>query len=115
MCGRYTLSRTEEIMVRSESNRTAFILQARFNVCPTDHAAGALRGPEPPRFDVSGSYPVSGRKKSEEPRHKCADRRDTQQAVVRKPIRYNRCLIPATGFYEWKKEPVGKTPITSRR
>ena len=28
----------------------------------------------------------------------------------RSAIRYRRCLIPASGFYEWKKEDSGKTP-----
>ena len=33
----------------------------------------------------------------------------------RKPIRCQRCLIPATGFYEWKKTPAGKAPYYIRR
>jgi putative SOS response-associated peptidase YedK len=33
----------------------------------------------------------------------------------RKPIRSQRCLIPATGFYEWRKEGAGKTPFYIHR
>ena len=33
----------------------------------------------------------------------------------REPIRKRRCLIPTSGFYEWKKEGAGKTPYYIRR
>jgi len=35
--------------------------------------------------------------------------------AFRNPIRYHRCLIPATGFYEWRQEAAGKTPYHIHR
>jgi putative SOS response-associated peptidase YedK len=34
--------------------------------------------------------------------------------MFRELLRYNRCLVPATGFYEWKNEHWGKTPYYIR-
>lgn len=34
--------------------------------------------------------------------------------TCRGPFRYRRCLIPATGFYEWKSTPEGKIPYHIR-
>jgi len=31
--------------------------------------------------------------------------------IFKVPFRKHRCLIPADGFYEWKKEGKGKTPL----
>ena len=47
--------------------------------------------------------------------HQCQDQGILTKPSFRKPIRYHRCLIPATGFYEWKKEQSGKTPYYIRR
>jgi putative SOS response-associated peptidase YedK len=40
-----------------------------------------------------------------------AERIDTAPAF-RRPFHKRRCLIPATGFYEWKKTPEGKIPYS---
>jgi putative SOS response-associated peptidase YedK len=33
-----------------------------------------------------------------------------EKPAYRKPLRSQRCLVPATGFFEWKQEDDGKTP-----
>jgi putative SOS response-associated peptidase YedK len=38
-----------------------------------------------------------------------------QRPVFRKPFERRRCLIPADGFYEWKKEGKAKRPFFIRR
>src|SRR4029077_11549955 len=40
-----------------------------------------------------------------------AERIDTAPAF-RRPFQKRRCLIPADGFYEWKKTPEGKIPYS---
>lgn len=38
----------------------------------------------------------------------------TEKPAYRRPFRTRRCLIPATGFYEWKTAPEGKVPYHIR-
>ena len=38
-----------------------------------------------------------------------------EKPSFRGPIRFHRCLIPASGFIEWQKSPAGKTPYYIRR
>ena len=33
-----------------------------------------------------------------------------EKASFKRPLRYKRCLIPADGFFEWKREGTTKTP-----
>lgn len=37
-----------------------------------------------------------------------------EKPVFRHAFKYRRCLIPANGFYEWKKTPTGKQPFYIR-
>jgi len=43
-------------------------------------------------------------------------RRETvaEKPSYRKPFRRQRCIIPASGFYEWKREGAGKIPFFFR-
>ena len=38
----------------------------------------------------------------------------TQRPAFRHAFRHRRCLIPADGFYEWRREPHGKVPFYIR-
>jgi putative SOS response-associated peptidase YedK len=39
----------------------------------------------------------------------------TEKPAYRKPFLNQRCLVPACGFYEWKKEGKAKQPFLIRR
>ena len=38
----------------------------------------------------------------------------TEKITYRKPLKYQRCLVPASGFYEWMGTPAGKIPYYFR-
>jgi len=110
MCGRYTLSRTEEISRRFGIDDDDVVLTARYNIAPEqivpvvirdDHNWLALMkwGLIPSWSKDAKSLAINARMEG-----------ILSKPSFRKPIRSHRCLVPATGFYEWKSTAGGKIP-----
>jgi putative SOS response-associated peptidase YedK len=112
MCGRYTLTRGEQIRWRfgiEEFSETQ--IGPRYNVCPEQTMPVIVRE-ETNQLEMMrwGLVPFW----SKEPKSLAINARIEgvlTKPSFRKPIRSQRCLIPATGFYEWKKEGAEKTPF----
>jgi putative SOS response-associated peptidase YedK len=118
MCGRFTNRLTwREIValyrlavpITPERN-----LPARYNICPTDAIDVVIeRGGQvdlvPMRW---GLIPSWWRKTAKEVPGTFNARAETLAAkpMFRDAFRRNRCLIPASGYYEWLKTPAGKQP-----
>ena len=118
MCGRYTLTDPDPRRIRARFNleESAEIEEEpRYNIAPTDpvlairhredgaREPGRLRwGLVPGRWAEKGSGPplINAR----------AESIQSQPAFV-ESFRERRCLIPADGFYEWRKDERGKTPV----
>jgi putative SOS response-associated peptidase YedK len=118
MCGRYTLSTTDPARIRARfglEESAEVDEQPRYNIAPTDpvlavrrtpaggRAAGRLRwGLVPGRWAERrlGAPLINAR----------AETLPTQPAFA-ESFRERRCLIPADGFYEWRHDERGKTPI----
>ncbi|MDQ0113004.1 SOS response-associated peptidase [Paenibacillus harenae] len=108
MCGRYTLTITiEELMVRYMVDETGIPFhRPKYNVAPSqqvlavindgnDNRLGELKwGLIPPWADDPkvGFMMINARAETA-----------AEKAAFKKPLRSKRCLIPADGFYEWKK------------
>ncbi|MBE9375843.1 SOS response-associated peptidase [Saccharopolyspora sp. HNM0983] len=120
MCGRYA------------SGKTPAELAAEF--AAVDRTGGAAPGPDfniAPTKDVPGV--IAGRADQERGERqlrvlrwglvpKWAERASSRminakaetviaKPAFRAPIKYHRCLLPADGWYEWKREAGGKQPI----
>lgn len=117
MCGRYTLTVTlEELMVRYMIDETTVPFhRPKYNVAPSQQVLavvsdggrnrlGELKwGLVPPWADDPkiGFMMINARAETA-----------ASKAAFKKPLRSKRCLIPADGFYEWKKiEGGGKQPM----
>ena len=118
MCGRFTNRLTwREIValyrlavpITPERN-----LPARYNICPTDPVdvvieRGGKRDLVPMRW---GLIPSWWKKSAKEIPATFNARAET---LADKPMfcdafKHNRCLIPASGYYEWLATPTGKQP-----
>jgi putative SOS response-associated peptidase YedK len=113
MCGRYRLSRRKEIIeehfdsVSGEEEWTP-----RYNIAPTQPVPIIRQHPKEPRRELSlvrwGLIPSWAKDPSGAGRMTNA-RSETAASLpaFRDAMEWRRCIVPADGFYEWKR--IGKT------
>jgi putative SOS response-associated peptidase YedK len=117
MCGRYRLSRRKELLEQH------FYTAAwdedwtpRYNIAPTQQVPMIRQHPKEPIRQIStmgwGLIPhwardTSGAASAINVRSETA----AHKPAFRDPLRLRRCLIPADGFYEWKRTATSKQPF----
>jgi len=122
MCGRFTLRHSEaEVSEAFDAMSPGLGLAPRFNIAPTQDvavvrpASGGGGGRElarvrwgllPGWVDDPGDFPTLINARAESARTKPS---------FRGAFATRRCLVPADGFYEWKKTGSGKQPWFVRR
>src|SRR5579872_7214712 len=116
MCGRFRQSRKKGILAEHFDAEPDADWHASFNIAPTQNIAVIRQHlKEPKRVGSTmrwGLIPFWARDVSGA--HKMINLRS--ETIAEKPafleiLRKRRCLIPADGFYEWKKEGKGKIPF----
>lgn len=118
MCGRFSLETLPGTLARHFALNMAPELQPRTNIAPTqDIAVIRLQAGErecvPMRWGLVPSW-------SREPKTRYSTINARAETVAEKPayrnaFRHRRCLIPATGFYEWQQADRHKIPHLVRR
>jgi putative SOS response-associated peptidase YedK len=118
MCGRFTNRLTWEELVRLYHltlDQPALNTRARYNVCPTDPIP-TITERDGKRECVSmrwGLVPYWWSKPLKELRLATSNARVetvTEKPFFREPFKRRRCLIPASGYYEWQDTPTRKQP-----
>jgi putative SOS response-associated peptidase YedK len=123
MCGRFTLRTPQSVLVTQFALDAEPTLFPRYNIAPSQpvavvrassqEPAGALRELVKLRWGLVPSWaqdPSIG--------NQLINARSETAAVkpaFRSAMRHRRCLIPADGFYEWKKIGKQKQPYFIRR
>jgi len=116
MCGRYRLSRRKQI-IEEYFDATPWDddWRPRYNIAPTQPVPVIRQHPKEPVRQISsmlwGLIPhwakdASGTASTINARSETA----ATKPAFRDPLKLRRCLIPADGFYEWKKMPSSKQP-----
>lgn len=115
MCGRYTLIRLADFTdmfpwIRGLHNQPP----PRYNIAPTQPVPAVLnewhQGQAPVELVHWGLIPSWAKDTSIGARMINARAESlAQKPAFRAAFRRRRCLIPASGFYEWKKDPDAKT------
>jgi putative SOS response-associated peptidase YedK len=118
MCGRYTLTSTDPARIRARfglEESAELEEEPRYNIAPTDPVLAIRRtaagGREPGRLRwglVPGRW---AERRSGPPLINARAETLRSQPAFAESFRERRCLIPADGFYEWRGEGKGKTPI----
>jgi putative SOS response-associated peptidase YedK len=123
MCGRFTLRCPSKLLADAFGLSHEPSLEARYNVAPTQpvavirvlrtHPATKERELVPMRWGLIpawaddpsiGNRMINARAESV-----------SSKPAFRGAFKYRRCLVPADGFYEWKKEGKRKQPVYIRR
>jgi putative SOS response-associated peptidase YedK len=113
MCGRYGMTATPHDMTQRFGVAPVLAgLQLRFNVAPTQSMPVVVRQ-SPNRIELMrwGLIPRWAKEPSTGLRTINA-RAETvaEKQTYRRPLQFQRCLVPATGFYEWQRTADGKVP-----
>jgi len=119
MCGRFTLFEPDKVLAREFGVADLPSLTARYNIAPSQpvaavRAAAAGSGREF-AFLRWGLIPSWAKDPSIGERLINA-RAETarEKPSFRNAFRKRRCLIPASGFYEWRRQERGKQPYYVR-
>lgn len=103
MCGRYALSVSPEALQIFIGLIRLFTFPARYNIAPTQEAP-VVRLTDQGRelHDLRwGLIPSWSREKPKAPLINARTEGIFEKPSFRVPIRRQRCLVPASGFYEW--------------
>lgn len=118
MCGRFTLTRDIQSVARAFNMPVPPSLQAgpRYNVAPTQQVVTLLHDDDASgtHLDVLRWGLIPSWAKEESIGSRMINARS--ETLAEKPsfkrlLNSKRCLVVADGFYEWKKEQGGKTPM----
>ncbi len=117
MCGRYTLTCPDEAsLVRGlpfdEFSETRLTLRPRYNIAPGQRSPIVfLEDDKPVLADAQWGFTRRGGGLTINARSETADR----TAMFRDAFREGRCLVPADGFFEWRREGRVNQPYLFRR
>jgi putative SOS response-associated peptidase YedK len=116
MCGRYRLSRRKQIIEEQfETPDWQGDWSPRYNIAPTQPVPVIRQHPKDPVRQIStmrwGLIPhwakdSSGAASTINARSETA----ATKPAFRDPLKLRRCLVPADGFYEWKRTTTSKQP-----
>ena len=116
MCGRYSFVPTESIGARFDIQQAQLTLLPRYNVAPSQSMPVVVRNSPNRLVEMQWGLIPSW---SKEPRAQFSTinaraETITKSPVFRGPFKSRRCLVPASGFYEWRQTGQGKQPYCIR-
>lgn len=112
MCGRFTFQPTEAFYERFQIVNRLDGLVARYNIAP-GQMVPVIIAQSPRRIVLMRWGLIPHWAKDQKTAYKMINARMetlTQRPVFRSLLAANRCMIPASGYYEWKAEARSKTP-----
>ena len=114
MCGRFTLHEEEIIVHQEMAVRNPRVgLSPRYNIAPTQLVAAVVQEAQGRALDVFrwGLVPFWAKDLKIGARMINARAETiTQKPSFKAPLKRRRCLIPASGYYEWQKTGDDKIP-----
>jgi putative SOS response-associated peptidase YedK len=116
MCGRYILGQVDDLSERFQLRDLSLAFSPTWNAAPTQQLPviysrnGGDRTAESMRWGLLPRWKPRGGGRAPEPINARAETL-AERPMFRSLIGRKRCIIPATGFYEWQQLANGKQPI----
>jgi len=114
MCGRYAITSPLEAILKAFAVKGVRPnLQPRYNAAPSQDLPVVRAGPDGRELALIRWGLVPSWSKGPDSRYSMINARAETVAskpAYREPFRRRRCLVPANGFYEWRKFADGKQP-----
>jgi len=116
MCGRYSLICTDDLGNRFRVHLPTIGCRSRFNVAPSQTMPVVVQREQAELVPMEWGLVPHWAKDPATARRPINARAETlaERQMFRGLIRHNRCLVPASGFYEWKKDGGQKKPYYLR-
>ncbi|MGA3304357.1 MAG: SOS response-associated peptidase [Methylovirgula sp.] len=123
MCARFTYKLTwPEIVAlyRLTADRIPRNVRARYNVCPTTEIdvivqRDGVRDVVPMRWGLVPNWWSKPLKEFKLATFNARAETVAEKPMFRSAFKRSRCLVPMSGYYEWKDEPGGKQPYYCTR
>jgi putative SOS response-associated peptidase YedK len=115
MCGRYTLDHVDELSERFQARQLHFELPSIYNIAPSQNLPVIVAHPDGDREIRLMHWGLIARWQGARNRGNIAPINARAETVAEKPmfrdlLRWRRCLVPASGFYEWQARAHRKQP-----
>jgi len=112
MCGRCTLTQPDTLQQRFEAVNSLPEMPPRYNVAPSQELPVVTRHSPNGLELMQWGFVPPWTKDLSAARRLINARAETvaERASFRQAFHQQRCLVPATGFYEWRQTPTGKVP-----
>ena len=116
MCGRYSLICIDDLGRRFRVYDPTLGCRSRFNVAPGDTMPVVIQRERIGMVMMQWGLIPHGTTDTPGANHPINARSETlgQKPMFRSLLEKNRCLVPASGFYEWKNDGVRKVPYYIR-
>ena len=117
MCGRYSLICTDDLGNRFRVYEPTLGRRSRFNVAPSQSMPVVVQREQRELVLMQWGLVPHWAKDLKGPARPINARAETlaERPMFRGLLKHNRCLVPASGFYEWKRDGGGrKTPYYLR-
>lgn len=115
MCERFTLNATPEVIAKTFNLQEIPDLTLRYNIAPGQNVAVVRHVEEDNRLDILNWGLIPGwSKNNNHPLISARSETVHEEPAFKNAIKHSRCIIPATGFFEWKTEDNQKQPYYVR-
>ena len=115
MCGRASLTASPEELEEAFQLASAPAVSPRYNIAPTEPMliVRAGEGGEREAVQVRWGLIRPGSESAKAPINLPVEH--AARGAMRRTLREHRCIIPLTGFYEWKRAGKARQPYNVRR